>query len=98
MARTKRKWTREGIQEALRQNSRVNATPAALEETTEKRKRQRRRANKKRNLLKELEALSVAETEVVVLAANTVHIQTIPQDPTTLEQEGKQEEDNPAEH
>ncbi|GMF38402.1 unnamed protein product [Phytophthora fragariaefolia] len=98
MARTKRKWTREEIQEALRQNACVNATSAALEETTEKRKRQRRRANKKRNLLKELEALSVAENEVVVLAANTVHIQTIPQDPTTLEQEGKQEEDNPAEH
>ncbi|GMF44534.1 unnamed protein product [Phytophthora fragariaefolia] len=85
------------IEEASRQNARVNATPAQPEETTEKRKRQRRRANKKHNLLKELEALSVAESEVVVLAANTVHIQTIPQDSTTLEQEGKQEEDDPAE-
>ncbi|GMF53749.1 unnamed protein product [Phytophthora fragariaefolia] len=89
MARTKRKWTREAIQEALRQNACVNATPAALEETTEKRKRQRRRANKKRNLLKELEALSVADNEVVVLTANTLHIQTIPHDPVTLQQEGK---------
>ncbi|GMF45689.1 unnamed protein product [Phytophthora fragariaefolia] len=97
MGRAKRKWTRETIEEALRQNARVNAIPAQPEETTEKRKRQRRRANKKHNLLKELEALSVAESEVVILAANTVHIQTIPQDSTTLEQEGKQEEDDPAE-
>ncbi|GMF58190.1 unnamed protein product [Phytophthora fragariaefolia] len=84
--------------EALRQNACVNATPAALEETTEKRKRQRRRANKKRNLLKELDAWGVAENEVVVLTANTLHVQTIPHDPATLQQEGKQEEDDPAEH
>ncbi|GMF54686.1 unnamed protein product [Phytophthora fragariaefolia] len=98
MGRAKRKWTREEIEEALRQNARVNATPAVLEEITEKRKRQRRRANKKRNLLKELEALSVVGTEAVVPATNTVHVQSVPQDPTTLEQEGKQEEDDPTEH
>ncbi|GMF50670.1 unnamed protein product [Phytophthora fragariaefolia] len=98
MGRAKRKWTREAIEEALHQNARVNATPAALEETTEKRKRQRRRGSKKRNLLKELEALSVVGPEAVVPAANAVQVQTIPQDPTTLEQEGKQEEDDPAEH
>ncbi|GMF59999.1 unnamed protein product [Phytophthora fragariaefolia] len=82
--------------EALRQNA-CKRHPCCAGRDHGKRKRQRRLANKKRNLLKELEALSVAETEVVVLAANTVHIQTIPQDPTTLEQEGKQEEDDPAE-
>ncbi|GMF52107.1 unnamed protein product [Phytophthora fragariaefolia] len=98
MGRAKRKWTREAIEEALRQNARVNATPAALEETTEKRKRQRRRASKKRNLLKEVEALSVVGSESVVPAANAVQVQTIPQDPTTLEQEGKQEEEDPADH
>ncbi|GMF37965.1 unnamed protein product [Phytophthora fragariaefolia] len=97
MGRAKRKWTRETIEGALRQNARVNATLAQPEETTEKRKRQRRRANKKRNLVKELEALSVAGTEAVVPAANTVQVQLI-QDSTTLEHEGQQEEDDPAEH
>ncbi|GMF29924.1 unnamed protein product [Phytophthora fragariaefolia] len=61
-------------------------------------RRRRRRANKKRNLLKGLEPLSEAETEVVVPAAKTVQAQPIGQDPTILEEEGKQEEDDPTEN
>ncbi|GMF48411.1 unnamed protein product [Phytophthora fragariaefolia] len=99
MVRAKRKGTRETIEEALRQNAHVNATPAELEETTDKRKRQRRRANKKRNLLKELEALSVAGTEVAgPLAVLVMHVQPILPAQPTLEREGKQEEDDPADH
>ncbi|GMF31684.1 unnamed protein product [Phytophthora fragariaefolia] len=99
MGRAKRKWTCESIEEALRQNAHVNATPAELEETTDKRKRQRRRANKKRNLLKELEALSVAGTEAVgPLAGPVMQVQPILPAQPTLEQEGKQEEDDPADH
>ncbi|GMF47159.1 unnamed protein product [Phytophthora fragariaefolia] len=99
MGRAKRKWTRETIEEALRQNAHVNATPAELEETTDKRKMQRRRANKKRNLLKELEALSVAGTEVAgPLAVPVMQVQPILPAQPTLEQEGKQEEDDPADH
>ncbi|GMF19872.1 unnamed protein product [Phytophthora fragariaefolia] len=99
MGRVKRKWTREGIEEALRQNARVNATPAEPEEAAVKRKRQQRRASKKHNLIKELDALSVTGKEPVTPAAVPV-IQVEPVFPAqpTVEQEGKQEEDNPADH
>ncbi|GMF58177.1 unnamed protein product [Phytophthora fragariaefolia] len=99
MGRAKRKWTREGIEEALLQNARVNATLAEPEETAVKRKRQQRRSNKKRNLIKELNALSVTGTESDILPAVTVmQAQPILPAQPTVEQEGKQEEDDPADH
>ncbi|GMF58998.1 unnamed protein product [Phytophthora fragariaefolia] len=99
MARTKRKWTREAIEEALLQNTRVNASPAEPEDAAAKRKRQRRRSNKKRNLIKELRALSVTETESAnPQAVPVIQDQPMLQAQTTMEQEGKQEEDDPADH
>ncbi|GMF38034.1 unnamed protein product [Phytophthora fragariaefolia] len=99
MARTKRKWTREAIEEALLQNTRVNATPAEPEDAAAKRKRQQRRSNKKRNLTKELNALSVTGTDTAApQAVPVIQAQPMLQDQTTLEQEGKQEEDDPADH
>ncbi|GMF59092.1 unnamed protein product [Phytophthora fragariaefolia] len=99
MARTKRKWTREAIEEALLQNTRVNATPAEPEDAAAKRKRQQRRSNKKRNLTKELNALSVTGAESAApQAVPVIQVQPMLQAHTTLEQEGKQEEDDPADH
>ncbi|GMF47590.1 unnamed protein product [Phytophthora fragariaefolia] len=99
MGRAKRKWTHEAIEEALLQNARVNATPAEPEEAGVKRKRMQRRSSKKLNLLKELEALSVAGTEAVALPVVPVmQVQPIKPAQPTLEQEGKQEEDDPADH
>ncbi|GMF37990.1 unnamed protein product [Phytophthora fragariaefolia] len=99
MGRAKRKWTREGIEEALLQNARVNATPAEPEEAAGKRKRQQRRSNKKRNLIKGLNALSVTGTESDVLPAVTVmQAQPILPAQPTVEQEGKQGEDDPDDH
>ncbi|GMF45038.1 unnamed protein product [Phytophthora fragariaefolia] len=95
MGRAKRKWTHEAIDDALRQNKRVNVTPAEPEEAGGKRKRMQRRSSKKRNLLKELEALTVAGTEAVSPPAVPV-MQVEPQ--PTLGQEGKQEEDDSADH
>ncbi|GMF49013.1 unnamed protein product [Phytophthora fragariaefolia] len=99
MARTKRKWTREAIEEALLQNTCVNATPAEPEDAAAKRKRQQRRSNKKRNLIKELNALSVTGAESAApQAVPVIQVQPMLQAQTTLEQEGKQEEDDPANH
>ncbi|GMF50481.1 unnamed protein product [Phytophthora fragariaefolia] len=99
MGRTKRKGTREGIEEALLQNARVNATPAEPEEAAVKRKRQQRRSNKKRNLIKELNELSVTGTESGLLPAVTVlQAQPILPAQPTVEQERKQEEDDPDDH
>ncbi|GMF31644.1 unnamed protein product [Phytophthora fragariaefolia] len=99
MARTKRKWTREGIEEALLQNALVNATPAEPEETAVKRKRQQRRSNNKRNLIKELNALSVTGTESAApLAVTVMQVRPVLPAQPTVEQEGKQEEDDPDDH
>ncbi|GMF49095.1 unnamed protein product [Phytophthora fragariaefolia] len=99
MGQAKRKWTREPIDDAMRQNARVNATPAEPDEAGVKRKWLQRRSNKKQNLLKELEALSVAGTEAVApQAVPVIQVQPMLQAQTTLEQEGKQEEDDPADH
>ncbi|KAE8994533.1 hypothetical protein PR001_g20370 [Phytophthora rubi] len=61
MARTKRKRTREEIEETLRDNDQVNATPAAPEEPAAKKRRQARRRRKRCNLNKEFQALNVGE-------------------------------------
>ncbi|GMF41134.1 unnamed protein product [Phytophthora fragariaefolia] len=99
MARTKRKWTREAIEEAILQNARVNATPAESEDAAAKRKRQQKRSNKKRNSIKEPNALSVTGIESAApQAVPVIPVQSMLQAQTTLEQEGKQEEEGPADH
>ncbi|GMF18230.1 unnamed protein product [Phytophthora fragariaefolia] len=99
MARTKRKWTREAIEEVLLQDTRVDATPAEPDDTAAKQKRQQRRSNKKRNPIKELNALSVTGTDTAAPhAVPGLQAQPMLHDQTTLEQEGKREEDDPADH
>ena len=55
----RRKRTREEIEEALRDNERVNATPAAPEEPAAKKRRQARRRTKRCNLNKAFEAIRI---------------------------------------
>ncbi|GMF56342.1 unnamed protein product [Phytophthora fragariaefolia] len=84
---------------ALLQNARVNATPVEPEDAAVKRKRQQRRASKKHNLIKELNALSVCGTEPAARPTISVmQVQPILPVPPTMEQEGKQEDDDPADH
>ncbi|KAE8915459.1 hypothetical protein PF003_g930 [Phytophthora fragariae] len=55
-----RVWTPEEIEQAMRDNERLNATPAAPEEPAVKKRRQARRRSKCYNLNKEFQALNVA--------------------------------------
>ncbi|KAE8957435.1 hypothetical protein PR002_g31170 [Phytophthora rubi] len=94
MAR-KPKRTRREIKEALLHNARLYMTPAEAEDAADKWKRQKRRSAAKRGLEKELAALTLAEGNIGVQAAASVH--AVAEGPTAL-QEGKQEEDAPVEH
>ncbi|KAE9015879.1 hypothetical protein PR002_g13812 [Phytophthora rubi] len=87
--------TQQEIEEALLRNVRVNMTPAKAEDAADKRKRQKRRSAAKRGLEKELAALALTDANDSVPVAVT----RIADDERPHEgQEGKQEEDNPAEH
>ncbi|KAG7384010.1 hypothetical protein PHYPSEUDO_003035 [Phytophthora pseudosyringae] len=57
----RRKRTREKIEEALRDNLRVNATPVAPEEPSAKKRRQTRLHTNKRNLNKALQAIRIGD-------------------------------------
>ncbi|GMF57273.1 unnamed protein product [Phytophthora fragariaefolia] len=91
--------TNAACSEAILQNARVNATPAEPEDAAVKRKRQQSRASRKRNLIKELNALSVCGTEPDARPTISVmQVQLILPAPPTMEQEGKQEVDDTADH
>ncbi|GMF45630.1 unnamed protein product [Phytophthora fragariaefolia] len=81
MARTKKKRTREEIEQAMRDNERVNATPAAPEEPAAKKRRQARRRSKRYNLNKEFQALAVDATEGTTAAASRPPVTTAVQEP-----------------
>ncbi|KAE8881370.1 hypothetical protein PF002_g16140 [Phytophthora fragariae] len=78
MARPKRKRTPEEIEQAIRDNERINATPAAPEEPAAKKRCQARRRSKCYNLNKEFQALDVAgdvtaaPVEASVFVENTI--------------------------
>ncbi|KAG7378622.1 hypothetical protein PHYPSEUDO_009832 [Phytophthora pseudosyringae] len=55
----RRKQTREEIEEVLRDNLRVNATPTAPDDPAGKKRRQSRGRARKRNLNKALEAIQI---------------------------------------
>ncbi|GMF36103.1 unnamed protein product [Phytophthora fragariaefolia] len=85
MARLKKKRTREEIEQAMRDNAmrdneRVNATPAAPEEPAAKKRRQARRQSKRYNLNKEFQALAVDATEGTTAAANRPPVTTAVQE------------------
>ncbi|KAE9264484.1 hypothetical protein PR003_g32787, partial [Phytophthora rubi] len=92
----KRKRTRREVEEALLQNARVNATPAEPEDANDRKKRRKRRNYHKRNLDKEFAALGIDAADANVPTANVPDV--VMTEGATVEQEGKQEEDNPAEH
>ncbi|GMF45672.1 unnamed protein product [Phytophthora fragariaefolia] len=81
MARTKKKRTCKEIEQAMRDNERVNATPAAPEEPAAKNWRQARRRSKRYNLNKEFQALAVDVTEGTTAAASRPPVTTAVQDP-----------------
>ncbi|KAE9283341.1 hypothetical protein PR003_g27150 [Phytophthora rubi] len=92
----KRKRTRREIEEALLQNARVNATPAGPEDASDRKKRRKRRNYHKRNLDKEFSALNIDAADADVPTANVREVVTT--EGATVEQEGKQEDDDPAAH
>ncbi|KAE9073701.1 hypothetical protein PF010_g24967 [Phytophthora fragariae] len=92
----KRKRTRREIEEALLQNARVNGTPAGPEDASDRKKRRKRINYQKRNLDKEFAALSIDAANTVVPIANVRDV--VMTEGATVEQEGKQEEDDPAMH
>ncbi|KAE8974312.1 hypothetical protein PF005_g25935 [Phytophthora fragariae] len=92
----KRKRTRREIEEALLQNARVNATPAGPEDASDRKKRRKRRNYHKRNLDKEFAALNIDAADADVPTANVREVVTT--EGATVEQEGKQEDDDPAAH
>ncbi|EEY61181.1 helitron helicase-like protein [Phytophthora infestans T30-4] len=65
MVRSKRKRTREELEEALHENERINATPMREEKDARKR-RQTKRRKKRYDLNKELKALSVHQEATAV--------------------------------
>ncbi|GMF47935.1 unnamed protein product [Phytophthora fragariaefolia] len=81
MGRSKKKRTREEIEQAMRDNERVNATPAALEEPAAKKRRQARRRNKRYNLNKEFQAFALDATEGTTAAASRPPVTTAVQEP-----------------
>ncbi|GMF50133.1 unnamed protein product [Phytophthora fragariaefolia] len=81
MARTKNKRTREEIEQAMRDNERLNGTLAAPEEPAAKKRRQARRRSKRYNLNKEFQALAVDATEGTTAAASRPPVTTAVQEP-----------------
>ncbi|GMF49762.1 unnamed protein product [Phytophthora fragariaefolia] len=69
MGRSKKKRIREEIEQAMRDNERVNAMPAAQEEPSAIKRRQARRRNKRYNLNKEFQALAVGTAEASTATA-----------------------------
>lgn len=61
----RRKRTREEIEEALRDNERVNATPAVAEEPAVKKRRQTRRRTNRSNLKKAFQAIQIADEDAI---------------------------------
>ncbi|KAE9280585.1 hypothetical protein PF008_g28100 [Phytophthora fragariae] len=92
----KRKRTRREIEEALLQNARVNATPAGPEDATDRKNRRKRRNYHKRNLEKEFAGLNIHAADADIPTANVQDVGST--EGATMEQEGKQEEDDPTEH
>ncbi|GMF51351.1 unnamed protein product [Phytophthora fragariaefolia] len=82
MGRSKKKRTREEIEQAMRDNERVNATPAAQEEPSAKKRRQARRRNKRYNLNKEFQALAVDTAEASTTAADLPQVPAAVPPPT----------------
>ncbi|GMF54501.1 unnamed protein product [Phytophthora fragariaefolia] len=74
MARTKKKRTREEIEQAMRDNERVNATPAAPDEPAAKKRRLARRRRKRYNLNKGFQALAVDTAQASTAAAGLLQV------------------------
>ncbi|KAG7387486.1 hypothetical protein PHYBOEH_008231 [Phytophthora boehmeriae] len=84
MPRGRKKRTREEIQDALAENERVNATPAAPEEQRDRQRRQAKRRRTRYDLNKALRALNLGgEGQAVATTGDTV--QAAPGPPAATE-------------
>ncbi|GMF53774.1 unnamed protein product [Phytophthora fragariaefolia] len=81
MARTKKKRMPKEIDQAMRDNERVNATPAASEEPAAEKRRQARLRSKRYNLNNEFQALAVDATEATTVAVSRPMVAAAVQEP-----------------